>query len=101
MTESACAARRRAASSEADLRAAAAAGFDRAGANPAEITESAINYSRNLPNFLCLAGDSPLRGSRLPGQVFALLDTIAERLTYFEQKEDYKVISKNGIPRPA
>lgn len=62
-----------------------------------EITESAINYSRNLPNFLCLQVtrryvDQASRGN------FALMDTIAERLTYFEQKEDYKVISKNGIP---
>ena len=62
-----------------------------------EITEKAINYSRNLPNFLCLQVtrryvDQASRGN------FALIDTIAERLTYFDQKEDYKVISKNGIP---
>jgi hypothetical protein len=62
-----------------------------------EITEKAINYSRNLPNFLCLQvtrryADQGSQGS------FRLLDTIAERLTYFEQKENYQVISKDGIP---
>jgi hypothetical protein len=29
---------------------------------------------------------------------YRLIDTIAERLSYFEQKEDYKVVSVNGVP---
>jgi hypothetical protein len=63
----------------------------------AEITESARNYTKNLPNFICLqvtrryADNSGLEN-------FRLIDTIAERLSYFEQKEDYKVVSVNGVP---
>jgi hypothetical protein len=63
----------------------------------AEITESARNYTKNLPNFICLqvtrryADNSGLDN-------FRLIDTIAERLSYFEQKEDYKVVSVNGVP---
>ena len=62
-----------------------------------EITDSAINYSRNLPNFLCLQVTRRYVDQGSQGN-FALIDTIAERLTYFEQKEEYKVVSKNGIP---
>jgi len=62
-----------------------------------EITDSAINYSRNLPNFLCLQVTRRYVDQGSQGS-FALIDTIAERLTYFDQKEDYKVVSKNGIP---
>ena len=63
----------------------------------AEITENAQNYIKSLPNFICLQvtrryGDS----SGLEN--FRLIDTIAERLSYFEQKEDYKVVSVNGVP---
>ncbi len=63
----------------------------------AEITERARNYIAGLPNFICL------QVTRKYGDVsglenYRLLDTIAERLSYFEQKEDYKVVSINGIP---
>ena len=63
----------------------------------AQITESARNYIKGLPNFICLQvtrryGD----GSGLEN--YRLIDTIAERLSYFEQKEDYKVVSINGVP---
>jgi len=62
-----------------------------------EITEAALNYSRSLPNFICMQVTR-----RFIDQTgmdnYRLIDTIAERLSYFEQKEDYKVVSKNGIP---
>ena len=63
----------------------------------AEITDSAINYSRNLPNFLCLQVTRRYLDQGSQGN-FRLLDTIAERLTYFEQREQYQVVSKDGIP---
>jgi hypothetical protein len=61
------------------------------------ITDNARNYTDNLPNFICLqvtrrfADNSGLENYRL-------IDTIAERLSYFDQKEDYKVVSINGVP---
>jgi hypothetical protein len=63
----------------------------------AQITDAALNYSSNLPNFICL---QVTRRYVAPTgkENFALQDTIAERLSYFEQKEDYKVVSKNGVP---
>src|ERR1019366_6373921 len=54
----------------------------------AEITESALNYSRNLPNFICLQVTRRYYDQGGKGN-FALQDTIAESLTYYEQKEEY------------
>ena len=63
----------------------------------AAITENALNYSNGLPNFICMQVTRRYvdRGG---GENFRLTDTIAERLSYFEHKEDYKVISVNGTP---
>lgn len=60
-----------------------------------EAREFALSYTKRLPDFICLqvtrryADPSGL-------EAFSLLDTIAARLSYFEQKEDYKVVSING-----
>jgi hypothetical protein len=63
----------------------------------AQITENAVNYSKGLPNFLCLQVTRRyIDNSGLEN--FRLLDTIAERLSYFDQKEDYKVVSVNNVP---
>lgn len=62
-----------------------------------EVTRNALDYVQGLPNFICLqvtrryADNSGLESYRL-------IDTIAERLSFFEQKEEYKVVSVNGIP---
>lgn len=62
-----------------------------------EITEYALNYSGGLPNFVCLQVTK--RYVDPSGtESFRLTDTVAERLSYFEHKEDYKVISVNGTP---
>ncbi len=63
----------------------------------ADITDAALNYSENLPNFICLQVTRRYTDQAGKGN-FALMDTIAERLSYFEQKEDYKVVSRNGVP---
>ena len=63
----------------------------------AEITENARNYSKSLPNFICLQVTRRY-GDNSGLENFRLIDTIAERLTYFEQKEEYKVVSINGVP---
>src|SRR5579863_7658294 len=63
----------------------------------AEITESALNYTKSLPNFICM--QVTRRYADVSGlENYRLMDTIAEKLSYFEQKEDYKVVSRNNIP---
>ncbi len=63
----------------------------------AEITENARNYTKGLPNFICLQVTRRY-GDNSGLENYRLIDTIAERLTYNEQKEDYKVVSINGVP---
>ena len=60
-----------------------------------EARELALNYTKRLPDFICLQVTRRyIDPSGL--EMFQLMDTVAERLTYFEQKEDYKLISVNG-----
>jgi len=63
----------------------------------AAITENALNYSNGLPNFICMQVTRRYV-DQAGGENFRLTDTIAERLSYFEHKEDYKVISVNNAP---
>lgn len=63
-----------------------------------EAREMALNYTKSLPNFVCLqitrrytdrhykAGQEPL---------WALGDTLKARVGYFDQKEDYQLIGVN------
>jgi hypothetical protein len=64
----------------------------------AELREYALNYSRNLPNFLCAQvvhrRSSPAEGPT----VYRDLDTLLVRLSYFEQKEDYRLLTVNDQP---
>jgi hypothetical protein len=61
----------------------------------AEITENALNYSKNLPNFICT---QVTRRNFDPSGMenWRLMDTIQEQLSYFEQKENYKVTMVNS-----
>ena len=63
----------------------------------AAVTENALNYSNSLPNFICLQVTQRYV-DRAGGDHFVATDKIAERLSYFEHKEDYKVISVNDAP---
>ena len=61
----------------------------------AEVRDYAINYTRRLPDFICL--EQTRRYEDPAGrQAWRLMDVLAARLSYFNQKEDYKLISKNG-----
>jgi hypothetical protein len=60
-----------------------------------EAREMALSYTKRLPDFLCLQVTRRyIDPSGL--EMYQLMDTVAERLSYFEQKEDYKLISING-----
>jgi hypothetical protein len=60
-----------------------------------EARELALSYTKRLPDFICLQVTRRyIDQSGL--EMFHLMDTVATRLSYFEQKEDYKLISVNG-----
>uniref|UniRef100_Q01S03 Uncharacterized protein n=1 Tax=Solibacter usitatus (strain Ellin6076) TaxID=234267 RepID=Q01S03_SOLUE len=72
-----------------------------------DVREYALNYSKGLPNFLSTqvvrryqAGAPGSRyGSRSSSEPgWQAMDTLTLRLSYFEQKEDYKLIMVNSAP---
>jgi hypothetical protein len=73
----------------------------------AEVRDWALNYSKTLPDFICTqvtrryAAESPrLRpGRSIEAQPsWSLLDTLTIKLSYFGQKEDYKLMLVNNTP---
>jgi hypothetical protein len=70
-----------------------------------DVREYALNYSKNLPDFICTQVTRRY-GARKPGTLhggsadsdpyWQLADTLQIRLSYFQQKEDYKVILVNN-----
>lgn len=61
----------------------------------AEVRDNALNYSNRLPDFICLQVTRRYVDPR--GQdAWYLVDTINERLTFFEHHEDYKVVTVNN-----
>lgn len=61
------------------------------------VRDYARNYTRNLPNFICT---QVTRRFYDPAglEFWRSSDIITERLTYFEQREDYKVVLVNNQP---
>ncbi|MFN7938088.1 MAG: hypothetical protein U0R19_32465 [Bryobacteraceae bacterium] len=60
-----------------------------------DVTKYALGYAKRLPDFICV--QVTRRYDDPTGLEFwRTLDTVTERLTYFEQKEDYKVVMING-----
>jgi hypothetical protein len=63
----------------------------------ADATQHALNHEQNLPNFICT--QITRRFEDFNGQGgWRPIDIIVERLTYFEHREDYKVVELNGRP---
>jgi len=67
--------------------------------------EYALSYSQRLPDFICTQVErrygAPAPGTRAGGRPdsepsFQLLDTLTSRLSYFEQKEDKKLVLHNN-----
>jgi hypothetical protein len=60
-----------------------------------DVTEYALLYAKNLPNFICT--QVTRRYVDPTGMEFwHLQDTVLTKLSYFEQKEDYKVVMVNN-----
>jgi hypothetical protein len=71
------------------------------------VREYALNYSRNLPDFICTQVTrryaAPKPGTRYGGRAgsdpsWQRLDELTIRLSYFDQKENYKLILVNSTP---
>jgi hypothetical protein len=65
-----------------------------------EVREYALSYTKGLPNFLCTQVTrrkaAPANGLRRDGEPsWQTMDTLTLRLSYFDQKEDYKLILVN------
>jgi hypothetical protein len=59
-----------------------------------EVKEYALNYSRTLPDFICL--EQTRRYVDTTGHdAWRATDVIVARLSFFNQKEDYKLVSMN------
>jgi hypothetical protein len=63
----------------------------------AEITQNALDYNRNLPNFICTQV-TRRHGDPTGQENWRTLDTIQERLSYNDEHEDYKVVLVNNRP---
>lgn len=72
-----------------------------------EVRNYALSYSKNLPDFICTEvtrryGALPpgTRGWGAAGDPprWQALDTVTKRLSYFDQKEEYKTILHNSTP---
>jgi hypothetical protein len=66
-----------------------------------EAREYAVNYTKNLPNFLCtqVTRRKAAPANRVDNEgepSWQTMDTLTIRLSYFEQKEDYKLIMVNN-----
>jgi hypothetical protein len=63
-----------------------------------EVRQYALNYSKTLPDFICLEVTRRYLDRRYkPGTEgsWAISDRLAEKLTYYDQKEKYEPISRN------
>jgi hypothetical protein len=65
-----------------------------------EIRDYALNYTKTLPDFLCLQMTRRFVDPRGTGTFGGPADTIAAKLSYAEQKETYEVLQRNGIVVP-
>jgi hypothetical protein len=65
----------------------------------AGIRTNALDYTRNLPNYICVQ-QTKRRVDPTGAGSWTLADTIVEQLNYFEQKETYKVLQVNDRPMP-
>ncbi len=63
----------------------------------ADATAHALSHEKDLPNFICLQTTRRFEDFNGAGG-WRPIDIIVERLTYFEHREEYKVIQLNGAP---
>lgn len=65
------------------------------------VRKKALDYSRTLPNFICTQVTKRYTGKTAKGKdqpSWKLFDTLTIQLSYFEEKENYKLTLVNGKP---
>jgi len=60
------------------------------------VRDYALNYSQNLPNFICTQVMRRQEDRTGTGDHFQSVDKIQELLTYYDHQESYKVMAKDG-----
>jgi hypothetical protein len=60
-----------------------------------EVRKYALNYTKGLPDYICTEVTRRYADPR-GGRSWQLVDTLTARLSYYEQKEDYKLILVNN-----
>lgn len=60
------------------------------------IREYAVNYTQNLPNFICSQRTYREQDRTGTGKNYRTVDKIQEQLTYYDHAESYKVLAVNG-----
>jgi hypothetical protein len=63
-----------------------------------ETREYVMNYTKNLPNFICVQVTRRYIDPSGKGTAFHNTDTITAKLTYDGQHEDYDIVLKNNQP---
>ncbi len=63
-----------------------------------ETREYVMNYTKNLPNFICVQVTRRFVDASAKGTAFHNTDTITAKLTYDGQHEQYDVVLKNNQP---
>ena len=56
---------------------------------------TALNYTRSLPDFICT---EKVRRFESPRGEWELRDTLEVKLSYFDRREEYQLMSRNGKP---
>ena len=64
----------------------------------AETREYVLNYTKNLPNFICVQVTRRFIDASGKGTAFHNTDTITAKLTYDGQHEEYDIVLKNNQP---
>ncbi len=63
-----------------------------------EVRRYALDYTKQLPNFICVQVTRRDVDPSGTGNTWHHIDTITQRLSYNEQKEDYQVVLVNNQP---
>jgi hypothetical protein len=63
-----------------------------------EVRAYALSYTKQLPNFICVQVTRRAVDPSGTGSGYQHMDTITQRLSYNEQKEDYQVVLVNNQP---
>jgi len=61
-----------------------------------QVRDYARNYSRALPNFICLEQTRRYVTTDDNREAWRLIDTLTAQLSFFHQKESYKLVTQNG-----